>query len=48
MVIERRLSMTWNYDPELHRHAAVRALAEEYVRALLGVLRHCVELAGPA
>jgi non-ribosomal peptide synthase protein (TIGR01720 family) len=48
MVIERRLSMTWNYDPELHRHAAVRALAEEYVRALLGVLRHCVERAGAA
>jgi non-ribosomal peptide synthase protein (TIGR01720 family) len=45
MVIERRLSMTWNYDPELHRHDAIRALAEEYVRALRAVISHCVERA---
>jgi amino acid adenylation domain-containing protein/non-ribosomal peptide synthase protein (TIGR01720 family) len=48
MVIERRLSMTWNYDPELHRHAAIRGLAERYVRSLRAVIRHCVEQAETA
>jgi non-ribosomal peptide synthase protein (TIGR01720 family) len=46
MVIERRLSMTWNYDPELHRHAAIEALAQRYARALRAVIHHCVERVG--
>ncbi|GLY53409.1 non-ribosomal peptide synthetase [Lentzea sp. NBRC 102530] len=41
VVRDNRLEFRWTYSANVHDEPAVRALADEFVRALTGIVEHC-------
>ncbi len=41
LVIDRRLEISWTYNPNIQKETAIRNLAEEFLVALKQVIAHC-------
>ncbi|MHC5744028.1 MAG: amino acid adenylation domain-containing protein [Nostoc sp.] len=41
VITEERLQIDWTYSPNIHQHATIESLAQEFVKTLLGLIAHC-------
>ncbi|WP_442937952.1 amino acid adenylation domain-containing protein [Nostoc sp.] len=41
VITEEQLQIDWTYSPNIHQHATIESLAQEFVKTLLGLIAHC-------
>ncbi|MEH2435909.1 MAG: amino acid adenylation domain-containing protein [Nostoc sp.] len=41
VIAGERLQIDWTYSPNIHQHATIESLAQEFVKTLLGLIAHC-------
>ncbi|WP_373690630.1 amino acid adenylation domain-containing protein [Desmonostoc muscorum] len=41
VITEERLQINWAYSKNIHQHATIESLAQEFVKTLLGLIAHC-------
>ena len=41
VITEERLQINWTYSPNIHQHATIESLAQEFIKTLLGLIAHC-------